>query len=747
VAHRASDAGNGTGGCDIGGDLADRTEAGTALGQAWDFGKIRIFAPSERGRDGTRPAHAAPASPCRIQPKLTVGTVDDPLEREADRLADRVMRSPDPRVAVTVAPPQVTRKCDACAEEDKKLQRKPAGSRTAAEAPGVVDEVLRSPGQSLDQEARAFFEPRFGHDFSRIRVHTDAAAAQSAAALGAAAYTVGSHVAFAAGRYSPATDPGRRLLAHELVHTIQQRAGAGLLRRQTDLDTALANKDWPNVAEILNGYNPEGIARALGKLSRGLVASIHQGAIDNPRVGPDSAIAIATRPAYLDINYENELKRQQWDGAAYFLNGFNRDDIDARLQKRSIEEVQALHDGAVANPQVGDKSQLAQATEQEIAKRQSQPATAAPVAASGCDASFKKATSFQELIDLVRAAEAKLAAAGVTAAKDQIHALRGIYYGTTWSLDYTGPPGGKGEGSATRNEGFQRFTRPSEPAATSAPRDVRTILNCGLFGALKASQDMIDPGGRQFDFGHLIIGLDARSDPAFASKIKYPVPTPFGSIDHELGGTGTELVTWVGDLGGATAMLAIKRVAAPTTSASAVFTGSDYGGAINLEGDVAGSVVATASPSAVTAPSLAAGKGLSDVLQDYLTPAAATPSTGWSQRATTFLTMNGGTFDASGVLTNRDAVIAAFAKKFEEFSCDYLASRIKDKHIALDDAKTAASSHIVSSSLEVATVFVDALVNSSKSGGKIEATHFPPASSGGASACTTQLLAAQVLGP
>jgi hypothetical protein len=85
-----------------------------------------------------------------------------------------------------------------------------------------VNEVLRSPGEPLDATTRAFFEPRFGHDFSNVRVHADSHAAASARAVGAAAYTIGSNIVFASGRYAPNTSTGRFLLAHELTHVVQQ---------------------------------------------------------------------------------------------------------------------------------------------------------------------------------------------------------------------------------------------------------------------------------------------------------------------------------------------------------------------------------------------------------------------------------------------------------------------------------------------------------------------------------------------
>src|SRR6266851_1249641 len=152
-----------------------------------DFSKIPIFAPDQ------------PASfqPLRVQPKLTVGAINDPLEQEADRVADQVTRMPDPEPSVASVPAQLGRKCATCEDEDKKLQKKLATPQTAAnEAPAIVHEVLRTPGQPLDAATRDYFEPRFGHDFSRVRVHSDAEAAESAREVNARAYTIRNNIVF-----------------------------------------------------------------------------------------------------------------------------------------------------------------------------------------------------------------------------------------------------------------------------------------------------------------------------------------------------------------------------------------------------------------------------------------------------------------------------------------------------------------------------------------------------------------------
>ena len=113
-------------------------------------------------------------------------------------------------------------KCGECAKKESQLQRRSAGGAGPQAVPTVVNEVVGSAGRPLDAPTRTFMESKLGHDFSRVRVHTDARAAESARAVGAVAYTVGRDIAFDTGRYAPGTREGRQLLAHELTHVAQQ---------------------------------------------------------------------------------------------------------------------------------------------------------------------------------------------------------------------------------------------------------------------------------------------------------------------------------------------------------------------------------------------------------------------------------------------------------------------------------------------------------------------------------------------
>lgn len=120
------------------------------------------------------------------------------------------------------------RKCEDCRKK-RLMQRSAHDNAGTSSVPPIVHEVLTSPGQPLDTGTRAFMEHRFGHDFSNVRVHTDGKAVESARAVNALAYTVGRDVVFGE-QYAPATSQGQKLLAHELVHVVQQGGSGRVLQ-------------------------------------------------------------------------------------------------------------------------------------------------------------------------------------------------------------------------------------------------------------------------------------------------------------------------------------------------------------------------------------------------------------------------------------------------------------------------------------------------------------------------------------
>ncbi|MBZ5561536.1 MAG: DUF4157 domain-containing protein [Acidobacteriia bacterium] len=129
--------------------------------------------------------------------------------------------------------------CSQCEEEEKlKVQRHAGDQSAAAVAPAHVAEVLRAPGQPLGSEVRHFMEARFGQDLSHVRVHTEGRASESARAVDALAYTVGHNIVFREDQYQPRSGEGKRLLAHELTHVLQQGGAAPRLRRVAALNAA-----------------------------------------------------------------------------------------------------------------------------------------------------------------------------------------------------------------------------------------------------------------------------------------------------------------------------------------------------------------------------------------------------------------------------------------------------------------------------------------------------------------------------
>lgn len=183
-----------------------------------------------------------------LQAKLTVGPVNDPLEREADRVAREVVDRPQgettPARCACGGIPGPDGECAACrakrlAPAGTGVLRRATGPAAPAmvSAPASVYTALSGPGRALDSATRGFFERSMGADFRSVRVHDGAVADASARAVTAQAYTVGSDIVFARGRYAPGNRDGRELLAHELVHVLQQRddpSRSSLLQRKPD---------------------------------------------------------------------------------------------------------------------------------------------------------------------------------------------------------------------------------------------------------------------------------------------------------------------------------------------------------------------------------------------------------------------------------------------------------------------------------------------------------------------------------
>lgn len=215
-----------------------------------------------------------------VQAKLKVGQANDRYEQEADRVSNQVLNMSNTDVAQRVEegrvqPMSIQRMCKECIDENAKpgpgevddeqlqakffngsIQRKSQDNSGLSNATESKINNLRGGGKPLEPSVRQFFEPRFGHDFSQVRVHTDTNAADSAASINAKAFTLGHDLVFASGQYNPHSQEGKRLLGHELTHVIQQNGGDKIQKQpqQNVIQRVNCSRGSTTIADFPNTY-------------------------------------------------------------------------------------------------------------------------------------------------------------------------------------------------------------------------------------------------------------------------------------------------------------------------------------------------------------------------------------------------------------------------------------------------------------------------------------------------------------
>ncbi|MCB9274968.1 MAG: hypothetical protein H6564_13070 [Lewinellaceae bacterium] len=306
------------------------------------------------------------------------------------------------------------------------------------------------------------------------------------------------------------------------------------------------------------------------------------------------------------------------------------------------------------------------------------------------------ATSFQDLVNIIREAEDSLINNGYQSIEDRVRILRGIYYGTTWSMDFE-----QSYGSTLRNAGFKAYL-----CTTSDPINPEQIFGSALYDKLKRSPEVTN-GSMGVDWGHIIIGLEARM-----SWCSREIPISF----HE--SSGLEITTWIGDIGGGAGMLAYKRVSNPNKRAKDMFSGSsDFGGWINLEGDIAAFLVGRDTNNFDLTPStdLDDDDYIADAVEAYLLPQPATTGSEWHRRGELFLRMLGGNFNNSGQLTNEENLVTGIASEVEDFAENYVivmaVGRNNDNNSSNDVNMYETSKHLAGASKEMTEIFVHTLKN------------------------------------
>ena len=498
-----------------------------------------------------------------IQSELTVNTRGDTYEQEADRVAEQVIRMPSPQLQGARACGGGWPKCqtEQPGQEHDRVQAKRVGSGDLVQTvvPPIVREVLSSPGHCLDKATRVFMEPRFGHEFSQVRVHADAKAAESAGAINALAYTVGRDVVFGAGQYQPYTGEGRRLLAHELSHTIQQGAsprqgkqpqlaGVGLVRARLAETPVIARKDGatggpshkandPN--QLKSKPHPSGKAH----LYANQVASIYFGTKSYLPDQDDHKVLKALAQEYqytaqrqgglrgkvighADVesssdpnNQELSFQRARWTAAVFKFHVADGTSVTAtNLQ---FETEGAGTDFCMGDPECKGKVRpdaLAQYRRADVlifTEKMPSPQVSSCPPASGAGVK-----TLGEYIELIRCAEVTT---GFTP-RLMLALLRQIYYGKPWS--------------ATTQDPKWDSVIPCSPDLGN-PKDK---LGQPLFEALHNTVTI-----EGMDLGHVFAGLEAMTCPASSVTLE---KSKFGmGIKLTVNLSNESFATWGGDVG------------------------------------------------------------------------------------------------------------------------------------------------------------------------------------------------------
>lgn len=311
-------------------------------------------------------------APPGLQTKLAINQPGDRFEQEADRMAEFVVngsdatgpsalspltsasirryeKTPPPKPNEPLNPlarPGLGVKTTGEAPERKKkkeqlMRREADTARTPDVIPPIVDETLLQSGEPLDRAMRIFMESRFGHDFTQVRVHADAQAADSARAVNALAYTVGRNIVFGAGQYVPGSATAQRLIAHELAHVVQQQrqpSTAKVQREELPDDPYPATEDGeqPSLFSLSdNGFDfiarHEGVRLSLyndsaGHCTIGVGHLVHKGNCDGTE--PEKFTKGLTKDEAMDL-FRNDLQTYEAAVANSVMSRLNQHYFDA----------------------------------------------------------------------------------------------------------------------------------------------------------------------------------------------------------------------------------------------------------------------------------------------------------------------------------------------------------------------------------------------------------------------------------
>ncbi|SET51881.1 Outer membrane protein OmpA [Nitrosomonas marina] len=522
-----------------------------------------------------------------IQAKLKVGSPNDQYEQEADRVADQVMCMPDTNLPsgenklqtsnITNLNDRLQRTCASCSneyrvaeeesrpvisnnlcskcraqtkpnnetitpliqrqesmgEEEETLQAKSAGQIPVI-APSVARGIqsLRGGGYPLPKSSRDFFESRFGHDFGRVRVHCDTNASTLARGINARAFTLRKDIVFGAGQYQPQSETGKRLIAHELTHVIQQNSS-------TQSGTIMRTLSCPSyeMGEETDSLDNDGILSVDARIAGSDDELIIQDFGINSAEVPTGALQTTAWQRAMSYIIGNPHIRIGIEGIAD-CHGDARHNLN--LRQNRADAVVALLPPDVQNRIIFnfsfDPNHYLASNTTRAGRAQNRAVriifrSIPPSGVDPCD-SIIQASNLDEYLFLVRCMEQKLGLTNRTHATTALSVLRQIYYGNaSWSA------------SQNRVWNFVIPNRPWTPG-----NDPRSALGNTLFGALQSSQVVAG-----IDLGHLMTGLDSMLTPQ-------DVELDFGRFVFVTGLANEEWATWAGDVGSAAANFTLDTV-------------------------------------------------------------------------------------------------------------------------------------------------------------------------------------------
>lgn len=587
-----------------------------------------------------------------IRAKLAVSTPGDPDEQEADRVAGKIMRShagfPGSSSCSCASGEGV---CEECQQKQQGVVARVAESAPDTdEAPARVTDVLRLPGQPLPESARVPFERKLGHDLSAVRIHDDSAAAESASAVNALAYTLGHHIVFGVGHYAPGTEQGDRLLAHELTHTIQQ-GGSGPTTNIRQARRAESRSDpvqHQNRRTIQRVHLDRTGRKAFDCLDYAGDKKLEACLNDEDRLSPGEHSPTVAK-------LQNGLLR---DGA-----DLGKEGADGKYGAATGQAVMAFkskyHLGFEQFPDVGPGTMAK--LDELCASRPAAPIHVPEVQVTGIGCPPTQAVKAADLVDYVALMECAETKMGLSP-REMLTLFRQLYYGS---------------------QAWSKSINPHWDEVVTCPTNVgdpKPKLGQALFDSLRASQEV---GG--VDVGHVFAGLEAMMCPAPSVVAnKWYAPTAVTTINM----SNEEFATWGGDLGAAVAArAACERLG--TAAASEEDCGKVVGPQAlpfylrwhapdtDLQGDIdpfalrasllgipcGGSAQKTATLW------LSPGRKLSDVFSDYYTDGSTSLGKAHGNNVRCFLDVIGAQLDQSGKqIINKSSIVGPIADRVANFA-------------------------------------------------------------------------------